>query len=95
MKKMKNFQQIIKKETSEYISTLLRAVIEETEYTGPRVKLEGYDIGGKTGTAELTDNLGRYDKDLNRTIFVGALPMSDPKYLILTFIDKPKELKKY
>lgn len=90
--KNKKFEQIIKKETSEYISTLLRAVVEETEYTGPRVKVEGYDIGGKTGTAELTDN-GRYNKDLNRTIFVGAFPMSDPKYLILTFIDKPKRKK--
>ena len=84
--------QIIKKTTSNYVSTLLRAVIQETEYTGPRVKIDGYDIGGKTGTAELT-NKGKYDKNLNRTIFVGAFPMSNPKYLILTFIDKPKRKK--
>ena len=87
------YSQIINKETSVYISQLLRAVIQETEYTGPRVKIEGYDIGGKTGTAELTNKMGKYDSDSNRTIFVAAFPMSDPKYLILTFIDKPKRIK--
>ena len=89
-----HFTQIIKKETSNYISTLLRAVIQETKITGPKVKIDGYDIGGKTGTAELLKN-GKYDKDLNRTIFVGAFPMSNPKYLIITFVDKPKRIKKY
>ena len=86
-------KQIIKKETSKYISTLLRAVIQETEFTGPRVKIDGYDIGGKTGTAELIDINGLYNKDLNRTIFIGAFPMYDPKYLVLTFIDKPQRIK--
>ena len=42
---------------------------------------------------KLTNN-GKYDKNLNRTIFVGAFPMSRPKYLILTFIDKPKRKNK-
>ena len=90
-----SFTQIIKKETSKYIASLLKAVIDESEYTGPRVKIKGYDIGGKTGTTELTNSMGDYDKDLNRTIFIGALPMSKPKYLVLTFIDKPKRIKEY
>ena len=89
----KKNKQIIKTTTSDYIATLLRAVIQETVFTGPRIKITGYDIGGKTGTAELTNNQGIYDKDLNRTIFVGAFPMYQPKYLILTFIDKPKRIK--
>ncbi len=86
--------QVVKKETSDYMISLLRAVIEETKITGPKVKIEGYDIGGKTGTAELINNNGQYDKDSNRTIFVSSFPMSNPKYLILTFIDKPKRIKK-
>ena len=89
----KEYSQIIKNKTSNYIKKLLRAVVEETEYTGPRVKIDGYDIGGKTGTAELTNEKGQYDKNLNRTIFIGAFPMHDPKYLVLTFIDKPKRIK--
>ena len=86
--------QIIKKETSDYIKKLLRAVVVETDYTGPRVKIEGYHIGGKTGTAELLNEFGRYDKNANRTLFIGAFPMMDPKYLILTIIDNPKKIKK-
>ena len=70
-------------------------MIDESEYTGPRVKIKGYDIGGKTGTAEITNSMGDYDADLNRTIFIGAFPMSKPKYLVLTFIDKPKRIKDY
>ena len=89
----KTFTKVIKEETSNYILKLLRAVINETVITGPRVKINGYDIGGKTGTAELINNLGEYDKNSNRTIFVAAFPMSNPKYLILTFIDKPKKIK--
>ena len=91
--KITNYKKIINKETSSYISYLLRSVIQETKITGPKVRIEGYDIGGKTGTAELINNDNDYDKDLNRTIFVSAFPMSEPKYLILSFIDKPKRKK--
>ena len=38
--------QIISKNTSKHILKLLRAVIQETEFTGPKVNIEGYDIGG-------------------------------------------------
>ncbi len=91
--KIKNYKKIINKETSDYIAYLLRSVVKETKITGPKVKIEGYEIGGKTGTAELINSKNDYDKDLNRTIFISAFPMSNPKYLILSFIDKPKRKK--
>ena len=84
---------VINQDTSNYISNLLRAVVRETEYTGPRVNIKGYDIGGKTGTAELLNKFGHYNKDANRTLFVGAFPMSDPKYLVLSVINNPKKIK--
>ena len=91
--KIKNYKKIINKDTSRYISYLLRSVVQETKITGPKIRIEGYDIGGKTGTAELINSQNNYDKDLNRTIFISAFPMSNPKYLILSFIDKPKRKK--
>ena len=42
---------------------LLKAVVYKTEYTGPRVKIDGYEIGGKTGTSELLNPKGGYYKD--------------------------------
>jgi len=84
---------LVKKETSEFILKLLKAVVMETEYTGPRVRIEGYEIGGKTGTAELINNLGQYQKDANLTSFLGVFPISKPRYLVLTIIENPKKIK--
>jgi cell division protein FtsI (penicillin-binding protein 3) len=84
---------LVTKETSEYILKLLRAVVTETEYTGPRVRIEGYEIGGKTGTAELINSLGEYQEDANLTSFIGVFPTSKPKYLVLTIIENPKKIK--
>ena len=64
----------------------------ETKYTGPRVKIEGYEIGGKTGTAELINHLGQYQKEANLTSFIGVFPISKPKYLVLTIIENPKKI---
>jgi len=88
-----NKTRIIKHETSDYFIKLLRAVVLETEYTGPRVKIEGYEIGGKTGTAELINESGRYQKDMNLTSFIGVFPTSKPKYIVLAMIENPKKIK--
>ena len=88
-----NKTQIIKHETSDYFIKLLRAVVLETEYTGPRVKIEGYEIGGKTGTAELINESGLYQKDMNLTSFIGVFPTSKPKYIVLAMIENPKKIK--
>ena len=40
----------------------MNAVISKTKFTGPRVNIDGYNIGGKTGTTELIDSSGRYIK---------------------------------
>ena len=52
-------------------------------------------LGGKTGTAELIDKSGNYNKNANRTIFVGAFPMFDPMYLIVTVINNPQKIKEH
>jgi cell division protein FtsI (penicillin-binding protein 3) len=88
-----NKTRIIKHETSDYFIKLLRAVVLETEYTGPRVKIEGYEIGGKTGTAELINESGLYQKDMNLTSFIGVFPASRPKYIVLAMIENPKKIK--
>ena len=93
--KNNSFSQLTSKNTSQFISLLLKAVVEESKYTGPRVKIDGYQIGGKTGTSEIPDNNGNYNSDSNRTIFISAFPMSKPKYLVLTIIDKPQRKKEF
>ena len=48
-------------------------------------------IGGKTGTAELINEYGLYQKDENLTSFIGVFPTSKPKYIVLAMIENPKK----
>ena len=82
---------LLKRETSDYFLNLLNAVITKTKFTGPRVKIDGYMIGGKTGTSELLDPNGGYYKDRNMTSFIGVFPINKPRYIVYTAIEYPKK----
>jgi len=84
---------LFKKETSDYFLNLLNAVITQTKFTGPRVKIDGYMIGGKTGTSELLNPNGGYYKDRNMTSFIGVFPINNPRYIVYTAIEYPKKPK--
>ena len=81
------------KESSKFFLNLLNSVVIKTEYTGPRVKIDGYQIGGKTGTTELLDSKGEYYKDRNLTSFIGVFPIKNPKYIVYTAVEYPKKQK--
>ncbi len=76
----------VKPETSELMRELMRLVVQRG--TGHRAAVAGLDIGGKTGTA-LKVKDGHYTHDVVNS-FVAALPVSDPKYLILITLDEPQ-----
>ena len=82
---------LLREDSSKYFLNLLNAVITKTKFTGPRVKIEGYNIGGKTGTSELIDSNGRYYKDRNMTSFISVFPINKPKYVVYTAISYPKK----
>jgi Cell division protein FtsI/penicillin-binding protein 2 len=82
---------LFKEETSDYFLKLLNAVITKTKFTGPRVKIDGYMIGGKTGTSELLNPKGGYFKDRNMTSFIGVFPINNPRYIVYTAIEYPKK----
>ena len=84
---------LLKRETSGYFLNLLNAVITKTKFTGPRVKIDGYMIGGKTGTSELLNPNGGYYKDRNMTSFIGVFPTNNPRYIVYTAIEYPKKQK--
>ena len=86
------YQRVISEKTSIKVRELLRAVILETEWTGPKARVEGYEVGGKTGTAELIED-SQYHKKANLSSFIGVFPMSDPKYIILSMVRNPKGIE--
>lgn len=57
--------------------------------SGRNAQVAGFDVGGKTGTADKVVN-GRYASDKNFNAFLGAFPMDKPRYVVLTFIDEPR-----
>ena len=90
-KKFEKNQILLNKKSSNFFLSLLSSVVLKTEYTGPRVKVDGYQIGGKTGTSELLNPKGGYYKDRNLTSFIGVFPLNNPKYVIYTAIEYPKK----
>jgi cell division protein FtsI (penicillin-binding protein 3) len=57
--------------------------------SGRNAQVAGFNVGGKTGTADKVVN-GRYASDKNFNAFLGAFPMDNPRYVVLTFIDEPR-----
>lgn len=58
--------------------------------TGRRGAVDGYRVGGKTGTAEKVIN-GRYSKGKNFNSFIAVFPMDKPQYVVLTIVDDPQK----
>ncbi len=81
---------IIKPKTSEQMRLLMRMVV--TEGTGKKADVPGYDVGGKTGTAEKAGH-GGYRKKAVLSSFVAAFPMDAPRYAVLIMIDEPQATK--
>jgi cell division protein FtsI (penicillin-binding protein 3) len=57
--------------------------------TAPEAAVSGYDIAGKTGTAEKPEN-GEYSKDKVVASFVGFAPANRPRLLVAVIVDEPK-----
>jgi Cell division protein FtsI/penicillin-binding protein 2 len=80
-------QQVIKPSTSDDMRHLF--LVNGVKGSGKNARVEGFNVGGKTGTADKVVN-GRYVNDKNFNAFLAAFPIDNPKYVVLTFIDEPK-----
>lgn len=83
-------ERVIKPKTSAQVRQLMRLVVSEG--TGKKANVPGYEVGGKTGTAEKAAG-GGYKKKSVLASFVGAFPMDDPRYVVLVSIDEPQPTK--
>ncbi len=80
----KQVRQVISSKTAQTIKEALHSVVENG--TGKRVAIEGYDIGGKTGTAE---KLPRSAEKF-MVSFLGFAPVDNPKIALLVIVDEPE-----
>ncbi len=83
-------ERVISEDTSSKIRGLLRLTVMSG--TAKKADIAGYEVGGKTGTAE-KPSVGGYNKDSIITSFVGVFPMDKPKYVVAVMLDEPKGIK--
>lgn len=76
---------------SEKTATKLKSMLISVVDNGfDKARINGYDIAGKTGTAQIPDDKGGYMENEYIHDFVGFAPAFNPKFVILIKIDKPK-----
>ena len=83
-------RRIMHARTAHQVDRMLRKVVSEKDGTGTLAEVPGYDVAGKTGTAEKVDpTTGRYDHALYTSSFVGYAPADDPRILVAVVVDEP------
>lgn len=80
----------VSKETSQIVRDMMRYVV--TDGTGRNARVSGYELIGKTGTADKLVN-GKYALRTVITSFAGAFPHRDPNYLVFVMYDEPQPVK--
>ena len=86
--------QVFSKKSTLKIANILDSVVSWGG-SGYRARIKGYDVAGKTGTAEKIIN-GKYNKKgINRTFFTGFAPVNNPKYIMAIMLDHPKKCYYY
>ena len=75
--------------TSREMARLFRLNVLDPNGTGKRADVQGYRVGGKTGTADRAES-GRYEEKTVISSFLGAFPMDAPQYLTFVLLFEPK-----
>lgn len=85
-------RKVISNETSKQVRYTLESVV--TNGTGRNAFIDGYRVGGKTGTAQKVDN-GHYMIGNYIVSFIGFMPANDPEVIVYVAIDNAKGITQY
>ena len=81
-------ERILNKEVSKKILPILRKIVTTKEGTASLANVKGYEVGGKTGTAQKSIGGVYTNKKINS--FVSVFPTSNPKFVLAIMLDEPK-----
>ena len=89
----KKGKKILDQNVSIKILSILRKIVTTKEGTASLANVDGYEVGGKTGTAQKS-TLGGYSKNKINT-FVSVFPTSSPKFVLAVMLDEPRGNEDY
>ena len=79
-------QNLVSAQTSAIVNSLLEGAENKT---GKYTFVEGYNVGGKTGTAQKYSESGGIDQGKYISSFIGTYPADNPEYLVFVMVDEP------
>ena len=88
----RNTPTVVRKVISDKVSESMRSILADTvdKGTGKRARIEGYAVGGKTGTAQLSGGKSGYIRNEYLSSFIGFFPADKPKYVIMVMFMRPQ-----
>ena len=91
--KIKKGSRVLNKGVSNQLNKILRKIVSTKDGTAGFANVKGYEIGGKTGTAEVAVSGGYSKKKINT--FASVFPTSNPKFALVVMLDEPKANKEF
>jgi cell division protein FtsI/penicillin-binding protein 2 len=73
------------------VKKMLTGVVADAGATGTAAAIPGYTVAGKTGTAQKPDGHGGYSDSNFDATFVGMVPASNPRLVVLVMVDTPRD----
>ncbi|HLG09237.1 MAG TPA: penicillin-binding protein 2 [Gaiellaceae bacterium] len=81
-------RRVVSRAVSQQMLSMLRGVV--LEGTGTEAAIPGYTVAGKTGTAAKIESNGRYSTSRYVASFVGMVPATKPRLVIMVLVDEPR-----
>ncbi|RMF95055.1 MAG: penicillin-binding protein [Candidatus Schekmanbacteria bacterium] len=82
-------RRVISERTAHILRGILKTVVSE-EGTAHLARIEGFEVAGKTGTAQKAEN-GAYQPGKYYSSFIGIVPADAPRFVIAVILDEPKK----
>ncbi len=83
-------RRIISPAVNAELKTMLTGVVADAGATGTAAAIPGYSVAGKTGTAQEPNGHGGYSTYNYDATFVGMVPATNPKLVVLVMVDEPR-----
>jgi cell division protein FtsI (penicillin-binding protein 3) len=83
-------RRVVSTAVAEELMTMFGSVVDKG--TGTEAEIPNYSVAGKTGTAQKADSSGGYSSSKYVASFVGIVPASDPRLVILITVDEPSTI---